>query len=860
MKSKLIKTLVILLTVMIAACSDENGSNPEESARHLKQAKAYLEQGQFRAANIEARNALDKDNANIDAYVLMANMFNRLDHSNQALVQLERVPEDIRNNLYNLELAKAYIKKRKTKSATRLLNTIKPITVEEISSHAKLSALVSITDGNFIEAESQLEDLISIYPNDIEAKTMLARTYRITKKFDKLETVLSEVERLDPKNSEMLLIRASIVAEEGDYSAAEKLLTDALVGLQPSDTMTPERFRVLSALTDVLRKLGRVSEATTYARILSDEFPGAEVALSQYQEAFELYKTGDYQKSKAILESILSSTPDFEQARILLATLNYLLGNFDEASSLFAGVVDVETSNERVTQIAAISELQLSNPERVVEMLSPASDLEDARLIYLYGVAQLKLGNPDQGISFIRKAIDKDPKNSRFHLAASSYFNSIKEYDKAVAELTSALSKNERDFYVNAALLKQYHLMNNEKGKEELVNKIKRFDTDPRIMTLVGSYYESEGDLKLSGQYYSKAYQISGKVEPSVRLARVLIKQSDYQGAFNLYKELIYKDEQFLPAYRGLLFSGSRGETIDEAVALIDTASSTSAEAALVLSEYYLSENSIKVATDYLDKATANKDQIKYKRYAANVFKRFGQAMLSAEDYSRARDYSLLSYQVNANLLDIAPQMVAIEVKSGNKNEAEKILNQLSSEDSALERELRGDLEAGVDLAVALGFYQEAWEIRSTDRLGQKIYGAMNSLGKSDESAQFLSDWEIKMPQSPLNKFLRSGKYLEAGKLENAIALLEELNPDTTRNVLVLNNLAWAYQELDNPKAVNYAQRAYELKPDSAQIADTYGWALFKFGEKEKAREILKKALELDPENEDIKKHLEAAS
>ena len=78
-------------------------------------------------------------------------------------------------------------------------------------------------------------------------------------------------------------------------------------------------------------------------------------------------------------------------------------------------------------------------------------------------------------------------------------------------------------------------------------------------------------------------------------------------------------------------------------------------------------------------------------------------------------------------------------------------------------------------------------------------------------------------------------------------------------NAAALNNLAWMYQEQGNPEAMDMARRAYELAPQSAAVADTYGWILLNNGEETESVAILEKAHELAPESREIAEHLAQA-
>ena len=75
-------------------------------------------------------------------------------------------------------------------------------------------------------------------------------------------------------------------------------------------------------------------------------------------------------------------------------------------------------------------------------------------------------------------------------------------------------------------------------------------------------------------------------------------------------------------------------------------------------------------------------------------------------------------------------------------------------------------------------------------------------------------------------------------------------------NVAALNNLAWLLRENDSTRAMELAGRARDLAPDNAAVLDTYGWILHLSGNHSEAKKVLRKALQLAPDNVEIKAHL----
>lgn len=81
------------------------------------------------------------------------------------------------------------------------------------------------------------------------------------------------------------------------------------------------------------------------------------------------------------------------------------------------------------------------------------------------------------------------------------------------------------------------------------------------------------------------------------------------------------------------------------------------------------------------------------------------------------------------------------------------------------------------------------------------------------------------------------------------------------RNVMVLNNFAYAQTMLGNhAEAIELADKALSLAPDSASVLDTAGFARLKAGEDlEKAKSLLRRAAQQAPQNVAIAAHLAEA-
>jgi Tfp pilus assembly protein PilF len=92
-----------------------------------------------------------------------------------------------------------------------------------------------------------------------------------------------------------------------------------------------------------------------------------------------------------------------------------------------------------------------------------------------------------------------------------------------------------------------------------------------------------------------------------------------------------------------------------------------------------------------------------------------------------------------------------------------------------------------------------------------------------------------------------------------AIQQFQAVLKEDPKNLVALNNLATAYQQEKDPRALEYAEKAHALAPDSAAVLDTLGWILVEQGNTARGLPLLQKAVSLAPAAPDIRYHLAAA-
>ncbi len=142
--------------------------------------------------------------------------------------------------------------------------------------------------------------------------------------------------------------------------------------------------------------------------------------------------------------------------------------------------------------------------------------------------------------------------------------------------------------------------------------------------------------------------------------------------------------------------------------------------------------------------------------------------------------------------------------------------------------------------------------------------------GKLDEYYRVLKKYASLNPRDPeayydlANYYNAEGQYDSASVYYQKAAKILEEKLDTTSSPedyrllsFVYNN--WGYMLVDRgidvKKGFELLKKALQLNPTDASILDSMGWALYKMGSVEDAYGYIKRAHELAPEDEEIKKH-----
>jgi Tfp pilus assembly protein PilF len=173
---------------------------------------------------------------------------------------------------------------------------------------------------------------------------------------------------------------------------------------------------------------------------------------------------------------------------------------------------------------------------------------------------------------------------------------------------------------------------------------------------------------------------------------------------------------------------------------------------------------------------------------------------------------------------------------------------------------IQGDLYfVQADYESSLGAYQKASVKADSSTLVLKRHSVLRKLNNKNQAVKLLQSWLTKHPDDYHMRTTLALDYQDLGKNSLAINEYKKVLGAQSDNASVLNNLAWLLHEEGDKKALEYAQKAYDLAPRQGAIADTLGWLYLQNGQNQQGLEILKSAVEKAPNVPDIRYHYAVA-
>ena len=416
---------------------------------------------------------------------------------------------------------------------------------------------------------------------------------------------------------------------------------------------------------------------------------------------------------------------------------------------------------------------------------------------------------------------------------------------------------------------------------------------NPIPLNLMGAAYEGKEDPETARAHYQSALELKPDyATAALNLARLELQSGDVQASKRRYQQVLESNPDNFYALEALARFALQEGNPQQSVALLEkarAANPTAISPRLLLAGLYLrtapksalaiAEEAYQINPRHPD-VLLNKARAQLANGQPQPALAIYQGMLETYPESAAFHYHLGLAQAGVGNPEAAKESwgKTLELEP-NHLEASHALARLSYATGALDAALTAarDLQtnftstpAGYILEgdvlgrqgraqEAIVAYQAAQAIQPQSAVAAKVTAAYRQLGELDTAHQSLVAWLESHPGDVAIRTALAASYHSSGNKQEALKHYESALNLNDNNAIVLNNMAWIYYEQEDARALDTAKRAYELVPDRAEIADTYGWFLVQAGQIEQGLSLLARAVDQAPNNYDIRYHHAAA-
>ncbi|WP_119395186.1 tetratricopeptide repeat protein [Salinibius halmophilus] len=851
---KLFTTTALVAAITLAGCNSQQSN----AVSNLEKADIFEQQGQFRAASIEYRNAIKADSQNVDTYRAFAQMLNEVGGYEQTVELLEPWLEQGEYNVA-LELAEAYIGQRKPASAREVLAQYNG---DNNAEKFRLRGDSQRLSGLYTEAYESYQEAVRLAPESASAAEGLARIYVALTEYQLAITTVDRFVAEHELTAGLAYAKAQALYEQGKVEESANALTAGLATLPDADVFLPERRDSLIMLTQILTELGRSEEAFAYNRILrerrNEEFD------AKAESAIASINSGDLEDAKATLEDLIEQQPDSQLVSLLLGSITLQQGDTETATAYFDRI-DAERAPAEFLRLATIAKVDqgqraqaLANLERA--MLARPTDVE---LLSMYGILALSDSREDiqrKGIEALEKALAVDNTRNRLRLAIAQYELANNQPEAAIQRLRRVYELEPNDWVVT----QQYVALLQDYGTRKQVSDVRdalaaNFADEAYAQLIVALIDYRNGQEGPAIARLDRAADMQPQwAAPLMSKAMIYQAQGNNSKAIDNYIQAARLNPTDIRAVQeaGRLYAQDHSpeEVIGFLQLIAQDYRNLKPAAHTLVAQVYSAQGRFDEAEQVLDGIETPIDateQIQVQLLLAQ-----GQQLLNQNELGRAQQKIAQAIAIQPSNLNLQLTMVQLMAVQKNFAEARATLTNIEQSQgenlrTVLTRAFVAKRENGdsAEYEVLNNYFERSKDFEAMPAL----IVAADAGASTARATELVQLWTSREPGNASawhtkgNLALRAGDEAGARQAYEGAYQLDNQRPD------LLNNYAWVLREVDVSKAEQIAREAAELAPENANILDTLGWILHLSGNKQEALQVFERALEIEPNNATIK-------
>lgn len=861
-----------LSVFLLAGC----GETPEEM---LASAKTYIEKKEFDTASIQLKNALQA-NANLaEARFLLGRVNARQGNVAGAVKEFQRAAElGYPRDQVAPELAPALVR------AGEFDKLFAEFSDPRIGDpEALATVLVALGDAYLMKrdvdkAHASYQQALAAHANEHQASLGLARTTAIKGDPAKAEALVRETVKQAPDLAEGRSMFAEILMARGEA-------TEAVAEMREAVRLQPNAVDYHYVLVSQLLRQGANAEADAALKAMKSV--AASHPSTRYLQAVIDFRENRLTEARDGLVKVLKDAPQFLPAELLAGTVGVRLNEHALARSHLSRVLQAVPGNRIARQALIVSHLATGEAKRALELLQPLLQMPqpDARMLGLAGQVYVANGDFERAEEYFERAAKAAPEDARALTRLGVARMAGGDIDAAFSDLASAARMDESGIQADLALVMAL-LRRGETDKALAAQaELERKQPDSALVhNLRGGLMLAKRDVPAARAAFDKALAVQpGYLAAAVNLARLDLAERKSGDAVARIKAIVDRDPKSIEALLTLAeIQRATAAAPAEVLATLERAESASPGAVvpnLAIVQHHLQQRQAAKALQVAQKtASAHENDPRALEALARAQLASGdsQQAISAlnrlvalqpeapmplvaladvhrslKDGPAAEQALRKALTVAPDLIDAKQRLIALLVERGDREGALRLARETQARqaDRPTGYLLEGDVHVvGGKWLEAVAAYRKAVERKGGGTAAIRLHAALMRADRRADADRMAADWLAANPTDLALRGYLGEVALGDKRYADAVKLFGRMHEMAPQNALILNNLAWSAKEVKDPRALEYAEQALRLAPESAAIIDTVGMIQVERGDVEAGLANLRRAVALGPD------------
>ncbi len=873
-----------LLWALVLSASLLTACGKEDSVALLAEARAMIAAGDYKAATIQLKNALTQDENNAEARFELGKLY--LDQSDLASAEKEfrRAREaGYEANVVNPMIARALLGQREFE---RLLDEL-PAPAEASSEAATLLALrakAELALDRKEDARKTTERALQAAPSNPDVHLALAQLALSDGDIDKALQEIDLALAADPKHRDSLMLKGDLLRATGKTAEATAVYQALL-------QIDPKHVNARLALAGIAIAEKRLPDARNEVDAALKAMPNNLQA--RYTSALIDFQEKKTERARDTLAAVLKAAPGYLPALLLGGSIEFTLGNLQTAEAHLNKVVKATPDNLYAARLMAATQLRLGRPDDAERTLAPAlkAASQDPGVLVIAGEIALAKKDFAKASSYFEQAAKRSPDSAAIRTELG--IARLAEGDsRAMADLQAAAGmegdSSRADTFI---ILSQLRDKQFDAALASIAAMEKKQPDNPLVWNYRGAAYIGKEDRARARESFGRALKLNPAFFPAAaNLAQLDLQDKQPAAARQRFEGILKADPKHLNAMLALADLALREKDEKAFVSWLTKAASTHPQALqprVALARYQLSKGdknqALATAREAVNAQPDNPVALEllgntqlalgdttnalgsYRKLAekqpgqAAPLAKVARAQVAAKDFTGARKTLQDALRIQPDFLEAQLMLGSVEIQDARYDEASKLAKQVQQKhpNNPAGFILEGDTaNARKDYPAALAAYERAHQLAPSGGLLVRQFQILAASQRAEEGEKRLVAWLATHPEDVSTRAVLAESLIKRGQYKAAIEQYLILNKSNPGNLVILNNLAWALSEARDPRAREFAEQAYKIKPDDAAVMDTLGWILVQEGQIARGLGLLQKALSKAPDSADIQWHL----